>query len=245
MAMKKVKSKKRPSQPIQTTTTNFGSSTSTPQELNSFSVAAAISEASGPTQISPSRKFLSTITSPLRKSNPSQVSLATSNSFATANEHNDLLSELAKPSPTSVQTPTEISFSNNHEETMPSKKSTTSKTYPVTATAVPSATTSTNQAVTKPEPKSDEPHFDVAQNTYGCVKDIWAWGTTVPVVSNLLGITEAVAAKVTETTIHMDLPAIDQEAVVPNLKKLDDEIVTPAIWLYGMSFPPLLVRLMI
>jgi len=157
------------------------------------------------------------------------VSLATSNSFATANEHNDLLSELAKPSPTSVQTPTEISFSNNHEETMPSKKSTTSKTYPVTATAVPSATTSTNQAVTKPEPKSDEPHFDVAQNTYGCVKDIWAWGTTVPVVSNLLGITEAVAAKVTETTIHMDLPAIDQEAVVPNLKKLDDEIVTPAI----------------
>lgn len=86
MAMKKVKSKKRPSQPIQTTTTNFGSSTSTPQELNSFSVAAAISEASGPTQISPSRKFLSTITSPLRKSNPSQVSLATSNSFATANE---------------------------------------------------------------------------------------------------------------------------------------------------------------
>ena len=83
MAMKKVKSKKRPSQPIQTTTTNFGSS----QELNSFSVAAAILEAaSAPTQISPSRKFLSTITSPLRKSNPSQVSLATSNSFATANE---------------------------------------------------------------------------------------------------------------------------------------------------------------
>ena len=81
MAMKKVKSKKRPSQPIQTS-----SSTSTLQELNSFSVAAAISEASAPTQISPSRKFLSTITSPLRKSNPSQVSLATSNSFATANE---------------------------------------------------------------------------------------------------------------------------------------------------------------
>ena len=78
MAMKKVKSKKRPSQPIQTS-----SSTSTLQELNSFSVAAAISEA---THISPSRKFLSTITSPLRKSNPSQVSLATSNSFATANE---------------------------------------------------------------------------------------------------------------------------------------------------------------
>lgn len=49
------------------------------------------------------------------------------------------------------------------------------------------------------------------------------------VVSNVLGLTEAVAEKLLDTTVHMTLPAIDQDVVKPNLKKLDDDIVSPVI----------------
>ena len=252
--MKKVKSRRLSKQ---------SESSSSPEpltDLTSFSVANTISEASA--TITTPRKIFNVITSPLKKekSNPSQVSLATNTSFATANDqhndiitpasyfvdsvsddeqsatYNDLLSVLAQPKSTDAK-PTEISFSSNPEETttMPSKKTTSKKILPmVEATAVPPTT----KAMTKPAPNSDEAHFDVAQNTYGCVKDIWAWGTTVPVVSNLLGITEAVAAKILDTTIHMDLPTIDQDFVVPNMKKLDDEIVTPAITAVWKTIAP-------
>lgn len=37
------------------------------------------------------------------------------------------------------------------------------------------------------------------------------------------------AEKVLDTAVHMSLPAIDQDVVTPNLKKLDDEIVSPVI----------------
>lgn len=252
--MKKVKSKRLTSKQSE-------SSSSEPlADLTSFSVANTISEASA--TITTPRKIFNVITSPLKKekSNPSQVSLATNTSFATANDqhndiitpasyfvdsisddeksqtYNDLLSVLAQPKSTDA-TPTEISFSSNPEETtiMPSKKTTSKKIVPmVEATAVPPTT----KAMTKPAPTTDEAHFDVAQNTYGCVKDIWAWGTTVPVLSNVLGITEAVAAKVVDTTIHMDLPTIDQDVVVPNMKKLDDEIVTPVITAVWKTIAP-------
>jgi len=226
-------------------------------DLNSFSVANTISEATTTNYNNSSspRKIFNTIinNSPLRKSNPSQASLATNTSFATANEqiqasitpasqfyvdssedettieegYNDLLSTvLSKP------TPSEISFSSNPDQEIIMPKKTTVKTYP-TATTVPNTTAppaTTEKAVTKPAPvDKDAVHFDVAQNTYGCVKDIWAWGTTVPVVSNVLGLTETVAAKVLDVAVHMDLPAIDQQFVVPTCKKLDDDIVTPAI----------------
>lgn len=107
---------------------------------------------------------------------------------------------------------------------------------PVVPPAAPAVETITTEAPTKEDPKvlaetadSDAPHFDVAQNVYGTAKNVWAWGKTVPLVSNILGLTEAVASKVLDTAVHMDLPALDQEAVVPQLKRLDDDLVTPVI----------------
>merc|ERR1712127_99354 len=150
---------------------------------------------------------------------------------------NDPLAVLSRTntSASDASTPTEISFNINPEETMPSKKS--KKTSPVIAEAAPAPIITAPvakedpPAAAKPEPTpTDEgAHFDVAQNVYGWTKDVWAWGTTVPVVSNLLGITEAVAAKVVDAALHTDLPAIDQDAVVPQLKKLDDGVVNPVI----------------
>ncbi|KAL7451301.1 hypothetical protein ACHAWC_003126 [Mediolabrus comicus] len=251
-----------------------------PPELSAFSLAAAIHEArtSSPTPpaaaaaqttTSPSSKIRLPFfgrTSPLKKKNPSQVSLATNTSYNTANDAasiiasnntpavsyfvdsseedsdeetqetlsfgNDPLSVLSRT--TDLKKPTEeISFNTSSEEynpevTMPSKK--TSKKFdaaPVTATAV--TADPPIPASTKKKEEDTPPHFDVAQNVYGCTKDIWAWGKTVPIISNMLGLTESVTAKVLDITIHMDLPSIDQNVVVPNFKKLDDEVITPAI----------------
>ena len=263
-----------------------------PPELSAFSLAAAIHEArtSSPTPLaaaaatttqaqqqttsSPSSKIRLPFfgrTSPLKKKNPSQVSLATNTSFNTANDAltqsnntpavsyfvdsseeedsdeetqetlsfgNDPLSVLSRATDNLKKPTEEISFNisseeYNPEETMPSKKSSSKKfvSAPVTATAVtadpPIPAVST--ATTKKEEEDTAPHFDVAQNVYGCTKDIWAWGKTVPIISNMLGLTEGVTAKVLDITVHMDLPTIDQNVVVPNFKKLDDEVITPAI----------------
>jgi len=85
-------------------------------------------------------------------------------------------------------------------------------------------------------------HFDVAQNAYGTVKNVWAWGKTVPVVTNLLDLTETVASKVVETTVHMDLPSIDQKTITPQLKKLDDDLVTPVILAVWKFLEPAVVK---
>jgi len=258
-----------------------------PPELSAFSLAAAIHEArtSSPTPpaaaatqaqqqqtttSSPSSKIRLPFfgrTSPLKKKNPSQVSLATNTSFNTANDAasiiasnntpavsyfvdsseedsdeetqetlsfgNDPLSVLSRTTTTNLKKPTEeISFNISSEEynpevTMPSKKS-SKKFAPVTATAV-TADPPIPAVTTAKKEEDTTPHFDVAQNVYGCTKDIWAWGKTVPIISNMLGLTEGVTAKVLDITIHMDLPSIDQNVVVPNFKKLDDEVITPAI----------------
>lgn len=190
------------------------------------------------------------------KASASQQSIATNTSFATAHESAQPTNELTTPaasyfadssddetddqgltfdndpltvlSRTDSGTPKEISFSSkNPEETMPSKKSSKAKMPAPTVESTPVAPPKTETAVVAK--KEDEPHFDVAQNVYGAAKDVWAWGKTVPVVSNFLGATEFVAAKVLDTAVHMDLPAIDEQAVKPNLKKLDDIVVTPAI----------------
>eukprot|EP00571_Detonula_confervacea_P012328 CAMPEP_0172300910 /NCGR_PEP_ID=MMETSP1058-20130122/2911_1 /TAXON_ID=83371 /ORGANISM="Detonula confervacea, Strain CCMP 353" /LENGTH=374 /DNA_ID=CAMNT_0013010857 /DNA_START=15 /DNA_END=1139 /DNA_ORIENTATION=+ len=150
-------------------------------------------------------------------------------------------------------TPTEISFSNtsinsNPEETMPSKKSTKSKiTSPVvdpvgaTPTPTPTATAPKKDppmtvTPTKPQDdpttttnEDDQAHFDIAQNVYTSVKSLWSWGKSVPIITNLLSLTETIAGKVLDTTVHMDLPALDAQGVTPQLKKLDDDIVSPAL----------------
>ena len=139
--------------------------------------------------------------------------------------------------PSKSKTPTEISFKNPEETTpttnMASKKS---RAAPVVATRVPNppakavvAAAASSSSSTKPAPQDAEAHYDVAQTIYGATKDAWAWGKTVAVVSNVLGLTEAVAEKLLDTTVHMTLPAIDQDVVKPNLKKLDDDIVSPVI----------------
>lgn len=155
------------------------------------------------------------------------------------NYSNDPLAVLSR---TESGTPTEISFasSTNPEETMPSKTSTdVAPTVEATPAPAPAA-----EEAPKKEPQAapatavttnaeEEAHFDVAQTAYGAAKDVWAWGRTVPVLTNILGVTEAVASKVLDTTVHMDLPAIDEKGLTPQLKRLDDDLITPvvlAVW---------------
>jgi hypothetical protein len=108
---------------------------------------------------------------------------------------------------------------------------------PVTATSVPLATPPKKEPTPVPQApvadREEETHFDVAQNAYGAAKHLWSWGKSVPVVSHLLGVTEAVAAKLLDASVHMDLPALDSQVATPQLKKLDDDVVTPfilAVW---------------
>jgi hypothetical protein len=155
---------------------------------------------------------------------------------------NDPLAILSRTNAT--RTPTEISFSiENSEETMSSKKkssknssymislSTGSTMPPATAVEV-AATSMDTPPATKPAPvpvaQDDGAHFDVAQTIYGATKDAWAWGKTIAVVSNVLDLTEAAALKALDLTVHMDLIVIDDK-IKPQLKKFDDEVVTPAI----------------
>eukprot|EP00984_Skeletonema_dohrnii_P015573 scaffold6759_cov82-Skeletonema_dohrnii-CCMP3373.AAC.1 len=280
---------KKQRQPQQQQQDPPSSSSLPPPELAAFSLAAAIQEArtSLPQQQQQQRSSnnnsrglpffnkLSSSSSPLKKKNPSQVSLATNTSFATANDNfrtsseqnitpsavsyfvdsssdeetqesltfgNDPLSVLSRNQDVK---PTEISFfENNHnpEETttvIMAKNKKSSKIAPMTAPAVvdptpvpeatPTPTTTTTTEVIVEKIDTEEPHFDVAQNIYGCTKDIWAWGKTIPVLSNVLDLTEGATAKVLDITIHMDLPSIDQNVVVPHAKKLDDGVITPAI----------------
>ena len=123
---------------------------------------------------------------------------------------------------------------------MLSKKSSKSKITPIMAEVVPIVSP---PATTAPAPKKDphvfviakstkedkeEAHFDIAQNV-GTAKNVWAWGKTIPVLTTSIGLTKTIATKVLDITIHMDLPVIDQKGVKPQLKKLDDDIVTPVI----------------
>jgi hypothetical protein len=158
---------------------------------------------------------------------------------------NDPLSVLSRNTHQDNNKPTEISFSfentiNPEDTTMPSSKNNKNKKIatPVMATAV--IPTPGPEATTIVEKKADDetPHFDVAQNVYGCTKDIWAWGKTIPLLSNVLDLTEGVSTKVLDLTIHMDLPSIDQNVVVPNLNKLDEGVITPAICaVWGIIMP--------
>ena len=146
---------------------------------------------------------------------------------------NDPLSVLSRNLQDNV-TPKEISFenssNNNPEETIiMSDPATTVVVEPTPTVPEATVTEEITEIVTVDDDDDSQPHFDVAQNVYGCTKDVWAWGKTVPVLSNVLGLTEGATAKVLDVTIHMDLPTIDQDVVVPNMKKLDDVVITPTI----------------
>jgi hypothetical protein len=196
-------------------------------ELESFTLAQAIEEARTSTveessvdeSSSPLNKIFS-IPSPLRKKATTQSaqSLATSDSYNTPNQSAQNTPAVSFFDPTNDEQIDQILQEQEPEVTMSAttvKKTPTPAAAPVVATKAP--------------PANDEPHFDVTQHIYGGIKDIWAWGKTVPIVEKFLGITEAVAAKIINAAFHTDLPAIDQDVAKPNLKKLDDQVVTPAI----------------
>jgi hypothetical protein len=65
----------------------------------------------------------------------------------------------------------------------------------------------------------------VVQNAYGATKEVWMWGKTVPVLRNVLGLTEGITSKFLEITIQVD--DIEKDLIIPNLRKLDDVIVAP------------------
>jgi hypothetical protein len=196
----------------------------TSAELESFTLAAAIEEARTSTvettsvESSSPRNKLFHIPSPLRKKATTQSaqSLATSESYNTANESAQNTPAVSYFDPTNASDEDQ-----DPEVTMPATKKTTKAATATKAAPVAPAT--------KAAPIKEEPHFDVTQTIYTQIKDIWAWGKTVPVVEALLGITETVAAKLLDITFHTNLPAIDNDVAKPNLKKLDDSVVTPAV----------------
>jgi regulator of replication initiation timing len=83
--------------------------------------------------------------------------------------------------------------------------------------------------VLKEEKKYSQHHFGVVQNAYGFTKDAWKWGKNVPVLSDVLGLTEGVTEGLLDMILHMDLTAIDQDIFFPNMKRLDDDVITPAL----------------
>lgn len=95
-------------------------------------------------------------------------------------------------------------------------------------TPMPTAAVVSSPIQPPPATKSSVSKFDVSQTIYGATKDVWAYGKTVPYVTNVLGLADAVATKVLDMTFHVDYAAVDDK-IKPQLKKLDDDIVTPVI----------------
>lgn len=80
--------------------------------------------------------------------------------------------------------------------------------------------------------------FEVAQTLYGAVKDVWANGKHIPVICSLFNIAETVAASVLDHitsssggvgTKEMVLLDIDERVIKPQIKMLDEKIVSPTI----------------
>ncbi len=79
----------------------------------------------------------------------------------------------------------------------------------------------------KDDKSNDNSPPEVVQNAYGATKQVWEWGKNVPVLSDVLGLTEGVTNKFFEITIQVE--DVERDLVIPNLKKLDNEIVNPII----------------
>jgi len=212
-------------------------------DLSSFALEAALlspeaTSFKAPTSFSPRKVF----------SFPSQQSLATNPSFSTAIEPSPSATPAASyyhsvgsnsdndDDDTSTTTTTPKQFLpisiTNIKETMASSKLMSKikgKTTPMPAIAV----VPKSAPVIKATPASDdEAKFDVTQTIYGASKDVWAFGKTVPIITHILGITDAVAMKALDVTFHVDYAAVDDK-IKPHLKKLDDGLFTPpiaAVW---------------
>jgi hypothetical protein len=75
--------------------------------------------------------------------------------------------------------------------------------------------------------ESEPLKIDAAEVAYNKAKDVWAWGKTVPVVSFLVGTTEAVASKAI-AVVGIDFATID-EKIASELGKLDAGVLNPAL----------------
>ena len=84
------------------------------------------------------------------------------------------------------------------------------------------STTSTKTAGT-----DSEEHPDAASHLYEGIKDAWAWGKTLPVVSPFMGISEAFASKVIGVA-GTDFEEIDTQ-LKPKLSEFDVGVLNPAL----------------
>eukprot|EP00956_Cyclotella_meneghiniana_P042220 scaffold248393_cov85-Cyclotella_meneghiniana.AAC.7 len=247
--LKKIASSASRSSPKKSST----SPTNQANQLESFTLAATIDKAATEetpsivssseqsSTVSPLNKLFTNLPSPLRKkaaaSNSGQsLASAASASYNTANEsyQNTPANHFYDPIDT---------ISNNEEVTlnMPTVLKKKTKAAAAAPTPAPAAApvapapvaavkaTPAPAAAATPSSSSTEPHFDVTQQIYGSIKDLWAWGKSVPYVSDILTLTENVASKLLDMTFHTTLPALDVDVAKPNLKKLDEEIVSPAV----------------
>jgi len=130
-----------------------------------------------------------------------------------------------------------LSFDFSSQNTMADEVVTGDETVPeedlmpsITDTFSPSSSINGNVTITTT--------FDVAQTLYFAVKDVWANGKHIPVICSLFNITETVAAKVLDQitsssggagTKEMVLLDIDERVIKPQLKRLDEKIVSPTI----------------
>lgn len=130
-----------------------------------------------------------------------------------------------------------LSFDFSSQNTMADAVVTGDETVPeedlmpsITDTFSPSSSINENVTITTT--------FDVAQTLYCAVKDVWANGKHIPVICSLFNITETVAAKVLDQitsssggagTKEMVLLDIDERVIKPQLKMLDEKIVSPTI----------------
>jgi len=103
-----------------------------------------------------------------------------------------------------------------------------SNTLPMPGTPIPHSFPSTTKKPFTPSLSTVDEKFDVSQTIYGATKDVWAYGKTVPVVSNILGIADAAALKALDITFHVDYAVVDDK-IKPQLKNLDDYVFTPVI----------------
>jgi len=74
----------------------------------------------------------------------------------------------------------------------------------------------------------EEPHFDVGTNVYEAAKSVWGWGRSIPLAGSILGVYEAVGAKVVSTAVHKDLSTVDAE-IKYHVSGLDKDVIDPAI----------------
>merc|ERR1711865_696479 len=93
------------------------------------------------------------------------------------------------------------------------------KEFPAEKSSSSSSSSSTSETTTM--------QVDAAEIVYGKAKDIFGWSKSLPVMSFLAGVSEAVAGKALDV-VGLDLPTVDS-SIESELTKFDAHILNPAI----------------